>query len=182
MEFLDSEWALPAGVVLWLLFSAFLSVFGGWHELAERFADGKTLHGDQFWVRSGAIGWKLFPVNYGNCLFVTVGADGFALSIVLLLRFMHPRLVIPWSAVERCEPVKFWLVHHVAVHITGFTRRLWLSGNLGQKILDTWTTSQQTRAPAVYSATSYFGSQGNFRMPKTMSPITARVNSKIRLQ
>jgi len=134
-----TEWFFPAIVVLWLAFSGFLSLLGGWHELAERFSDGKTLAGERFRFRSGAIGWKLFPVNYGNCLFVTVGRDGFALSIFLLIRFMHPTLVIPWSAVERCEPVRFLFVNYVAVYITGFKRRVLFTGSLGKKILDAWT-------------------------------------------
>jgi hypothetical protein len=77
-------------------------------------------------------------------LFVTVGQDGFALSIFLLIRFMHPRLMIPWSAVERCEPVRFLFVNHVAVHITGFKRRLLFTGSLGKKILDTWTGQRKS--------------------------------------
>jgi hypothetical protein len=145
MPSLDTEWYLPAGVVLWLAFSGFLSIFGGWHELAERFSDGKFLDGERFRFRSGAIGGKLFPVNYGNCLFVTVGREGFALSVFLLFRFMHPTLVIPWSAVERCEPVRFFLVHYVAVYVTGFKRRILFSGNMGEKILDTWKSSISNR-------------------------------------
>lgn len=144
MSSLDTEWFFPAVVGLWLAFSGFLSILGGWHELAERFNDDKSLEGERFRFQSGAIGWKLFPVNYGNCLFVTVGQDGFALSIFLLIRFMHPRLVIPWSAVERCEPVKFWLVNYIAIHITGFKRRLLFSGSLGKKILDTWTRERKS--------------------------------------
>jgi hypothetical protein len=141
MEAPGQEWLFPAIVFLWLAFSGILSVFGGWHELAQRFSDDKTLEGTHFRFRSGAIGWRFFPVNYGNCLFVTVGRDGFVLSIFLLLRFMHPRLVIPWSAVERCEPVKFWFANHIAVYIAGFKRRLLFTGKLGQKMLDAWTKS-----------------------------------------
>jgi len=99
--------------------------------------------GEQFRFPSGSIGWRLFPVNYGNCLFVTVSQDGFALAIFLLIRFMHPRVVIPWSAVERCEPVKFRLVNYIAVYISGFNRRLLLSGSLGKKILDTWARERK---------------------------------------
>jgi len=135
---LDTEWFFPAFVILWLAVLGILSIFGGWHEVAERFSNGKSLEGERFRFRSGAIGWKLFPVNYGNCLFATVGRDGFALSIFFLVRFMHPRLVIPWSAVDRCEAVKFWFVNYIGVHFTGFSRRLLFRGSLGKKILDTW--------------------------------------------
>jgi hypothetical protein len=85
----------------------------------------------------------VFPVNYGNCLFATVGRRGLALSILLPFRFMHPPLVIPWSAVERCEQVRFWLLRHVAVYVTDFRpRRLLFGGALGRAILAQWTAAQ----------------------------------------
>ena len=53
-------------------------------------------------------------------------------------RFLHPRLVIPWSAIERCEHVRFWFMQQVAVHVAGFSRRLLFRGGLGNKILEAW--------------------------------------------
>lgn len=134
-----SEWFLPAFVVFWVAICGVLSIMGGWRELAERFKSDAPLEGERFRFRSGAMGWGHFPVSYGGCLFATVGPSGFALSILFLFRFLHPRLVVPWSAVERCEPVRFWFVNHVAVHIVGFGRRILLGGSLGKKVLETWT-------------------------------------------
>jgi len=139
----DSEWFIPAFVVFWLAICGALSLMGGWHQLAERFKSDELVDGERFRFRSGAIGWAAFPVSYGSCLFATVGSKGFALSILFPFRFLHPRLVIPWSAVERCEHVRFWFMKHVAVHVAGFNRRLLFGGGLGSKILEAWTQSRQ---------------------------------------
>jgi hypothetical protein len=134
---LDADLDLPvlaAGfIVSWLLIGSLLSVIGGWYALARRFRSDDDIDAERFRFRSGGIGWGVFPVNYGNCLFATVGRRGRALSILLPFRFMHPPLVIPWSAVERCEPMRMWLSRYVAVYVTGFRpRRLIFAGALGR--------------------------------------------------
>jgi len=138
----DSEWFFPAFVVFWLAICGGLSLMGGWYHLGERFKSDEPLDGERFRFRSGAIGWGAFPVSYGSCLFATVGHKGFALSVLFLFRFMHPRLVISWSAVERCENVRFWFMKQVAVHVAGFNRRFLFGGALGSKILEAWTQSR----------------------------------------
>lgn len=139
MPTLGFEWFFPAFVVFWLAICGALSLLGGWYELSRRFNSSEPIDGERFYFRSGALGSGPLPVSYGSCLFVTVGPRGFALSILFPFRFLHPRLVIPWSAVERCEKVKFWFTNQVAVHVAGFHRRLWFSGALGRKILEVWT-------------------------------------------
>jgi hypothetical protein len=146
----DSEWlflafvVLVVLVVLWLPICAFISILSGWRELAERFKSDAPLEGERFRFRSGAMGARFFPVNYGSCLFATVGPKGFALSILVLFRFLHPRLVVSWSAVERCEPVKYWFMNYIAVHIIGFSRRILLNGSLGRKVLETWSQARES--------------------------------------
>jgi len=139
----DSEWFLPAFVVFWFAICGGLSVIGGWYQLGERFKSDEPLDGERFRFRSAAIGWCGLPVSYGSCLFATVGSEGIALSILFLFRFLHPRLVIRWSAVERCENVRFWLMNRVAVYVAGFNRRLLFGGTLGSKILETWNESRR---------------------------------------
>jgi hypothetical protein len=106
---------------VWLAIAATLSLMGGWH---------------------GEIGWGVFPVSYGACLFVTVGPKAFSLSVLFIFRFLHPRLVIPWSAVERCERVKYWLMNRVAIYVEGFDRRILFPGVVGERILGAWTESR----------------------------------------
>lgn len=134
-----AEWFFPAFVVLWLAISGALSLLGGWYELSRQFKSSEPIDGERFHFRSGAIGWGPLPVSYGSCLFVTIGPRGFALSVLFPFRFLHPRLVIPWSSVARCEKVKVWFMNHVAVHVAGFNRRLLFGGTLGRKILEAWT-------------------------------------------
>ena len=143
VPFPDSVWFLPAFVVFWLAICGVLSLLSGWYHLAERFKSDELIDGERFRFRSGSIGWGTFPVNYGGCLFATVGPKGFALSVLFPFRFLHPRLVIPWSAVERCEHVRSWFVKRVAVHITGFNRRLLFGGGFGSRILQAWTQSRR---------------------------------------
>jgi len=138
----DSEWFFPAFVVFWLAICGLLSMISGWYQLAEKFKSDEPIDGERFRFRSGAIGWGAFPVSYGSCLFAPVGSKGFALSVLFPVRFLHPRLVIPWSAVERCEHVRFWFMKQVAVHVSGFSRRLPFGGGLGNKILEAWTQSR----------------------------------------
>ena len=140
----DSEWFLPAFVVVWLSVCGTLSIVSGWYYLAERYKSGEPIDGERFRFRSGAIGWNAFPVNYGGCLFATVGAKGFALSILFPFRFLHPRLMIPWSDVERCEPTKYWFKKRVAVHVTGFDRRFLFQGSLGEKLLEAWAQARRS--------------------------------------
>lgn len=140
----DSEWFLPCFVIFWFAIGGALSLVGGWRDLAERFRSDEPIDGHRFRFRSGAVGWGAFPVSYGSCLFVTVGPKGFSLSILFPFRFLHPRLLVPWSAVERCEHVRVWLTKQVAVYVVGFNRRLLFGGALGNEIYEAWAQSRRT--------------------------------------
>lgn len=148
----DPEWFFAVFAVAAVAFTAFwlgicrlLSATSGWQELAERFKSDAPLEGERFRFRSGAMGGRYFPVSYGGCLFATVGPKGFALSILFLFRFSHPRLVVPWSAVERCEPVRYWFMNCIAMHIRGFRRRILLDGSLAKKVVEQWTPNKAAR-------------------------------------
>jgi hypothetical protein len=140
----ESPWFLPAFVVFWLAICGALSLVAGWHALAQRFASRDAIEGERFRFRSGGMGWRSFPVAYGNCFFATVGLNAFSLSVLFPFRFLHPRLVIPWTEVERCEATRIWIKKCVVVHVRGFDRCLLLNGELGQAVLQAWTRS---RAP-----------------------------------
>jgi hypothetical protein len=142
----DSEWFfLPLLVAFWLAICGVLSLMSGWYELSQRFKSSEHIDGERFSLRSGAIGWGVFPVSYGNCLFVTVGPEGIGLSILFPFRFLHPRLLMPWAAIERCEAVRFLFMEHVAVHVWGFNRRLLFRGAVGKRILATWAQAGRGR-------------------------------------
>ena len=133
---------VPLFILVWLAVSATLSFFGGWHALAKRFRSDQPIDGERFRYRSGEVGWGQFPVSYRACLTLTVGPSGFSLAVLLAFRFLHPRLVIPWSAVERCERVKYWLTDRVAVSIEGSDRRMLFRGAVGERIFGEWLQSR----------------------------------------
>lgn len=141
----DGGWFLLAFIGLWLAISGFLSLSGGWYELSKRFKSDEAIDGRRFRLCSAAVGSRVFPVGYGSCLFAIVGRRGLALSVLFPFRFLHPRLVIPWSAVERCEEVRgWWFIRHIAVYVRGFHgKRLLFRGTLGREILGAWTQAHR---------------------------------------
>jgi hypothetical protein len=134
-----SGWIPVIIVAMFVVMGAGISLLGGWHELAGRFRSDDPIEGERFRFRSGSMGWPYFPVNYGGCLFATVGPRGFRLSVIFAFRFLHPPLVIPWTEVERCEPARYWFRKYAAVYVKNFGRRLLFPGSLGDGLLSTWT-------------------------------------------
>lgn len=116
-------------VVAWLGACALISLMGGWHRLAARFCSESAIDGEEIRFASMSIGTGLFPARYRRVLFVTVGPSGIGLSVIFLFRVLHPLLFIPWSAVESAQRERSWLVHHVAVNICGFEKRLFFRGS-----------------------------------------------------
>lgn len=137
------DWFGPVWVLMWLSGSGALSLFGGWYELSKRFKSNEAIDGQRFSFGSGLMGSAFFPVSYGGILFVTVGPTGIAFSVLFLFRFLHPRLVIPWSEIDRCEEVERASVGYVQVHVAGSDRRLLLTGAVGKKVCETWAEAQR---------------------------------------
>ncbi|MDB5811558.1 MAG: hypothetical protein JWN94_3680 [Betaproteobacteria bacterium] len=138
---LNPIWFVLSFIVFWLVICGLLAFAGGWRELAARFKSDSPLEGEQFRFEWIAVGSGLFPVAYRNCVFATVGPQAFSISLLWLFRFLHPRLVIPWSAVERCEPTKLWFVKCIAVQVAGTSRRLLFVSRLGSKMQEMWMQS-----------------------------------------
>ena len=141
------EWFLPLFVVTWVFTCAMLSFVGGWRRLAVRFPASSAIDGDKFRFASMSLVSGHFPVRYNNSLFVTVGRAGLALSVLFLLRVMHPPLFIPWSAIETVRPERFWLVSGTAVYLRGFNKRLLFRGRAGKKILEAFNAQAVRSSP-----------------------------------
>ncbi len=133
---LEPHWFFPIFVVMWVLILGVLAVLGSWRELGQRFRSGSKIDGERYRFVSGSLGKGYFPVNYSSCLFVTANRSGFELSILFLFRVFHPRLFIPWSSVESVRREKHWFFNYTAVYLHGFSKRLLLSGRVGQRILE----------------------------------------------
>ena len=99
--------SLVAFVVSWLVITGGISVLGGWHGLAARYAepDGFDVEPEQrFRFRSillRRLPW--FPARYRGCVTVSLTPLGCHLAVLVVFRFRHPPLLIPWSAMVRCE-------------------------------------------------------------------------------
>jgi hypothetical protein len=83
--------------------SAGLALMGGWHRLASHYAVADRGGGLVASVASVSLYTGLLPMRYRGCITVQSWADGFGLSVLLPLRFMHPPLLIPWSAIRDCR-------------------------------------------------------------------------------
>ena len=123
---------------MWLGICALLSVLSGWGGLASRFPASDSIQGDHFRFVSGSMGIPFFPVNYGNCLFVTVSEQGFRVAILFLFRFLTPPMFIPWVQVESAVKKRFLFVPYAAISIRGNWATLSFYGKAGKRILDAY--------------------------------------------
>lgn len=122
----------------WIGLSALLSVMSGWGQLASKFRSNSAIDGEKFRFSSMSIVSGIFPINYGNCVFITVGRSGFALSVLFLFRLFHPPLFISWSEIEAVRPELRWFSSITAVTIKGFNKRIMIRGRAGRKILQSY--------------------------------------------
>lgn len=99
--------SLPAFVVSWLLITGLVSVLGGWRALAERYQapDGFDVEPEERFRFRNILLRRLpwFPARYRGCVTLSLSSAGLHLAILFVFRFHHPPLLIPWSAIVRCE-------------------------------------------------------------------------------
>jgi hypothetical protein len=133
----DPRQGLLVFAFMWVGISVAIAFASGWRQLARRFATARPPEGDLFRFVSGSFssnGW-FFPTGYGNCLTVAASAAGLRISVLFLLRIMHPPLLIPWSAIESVVlQEQFWFRHRTTIRIRDFDRRLSLNGKAGERI------------------------------------------------
>lgn len=83
-------------IALWCSITFLISIFSGWHSLAQKFRCTREFPRDT-WTFCSA--YMRFFSHYGTIL--TFGADpsGLYISIFPAFRLGHPPLLIPWSEV-----------------------------------------------------------------------------------
>ena len=84
-------------VLLWLGIATLISYTGGWRTLSKSFRTEAPFQGPAWRFQSGRMRGL---IGYNNCLTVGASSDGLYLGVMFFLRFMHPPLFIPWSAVS----------------------------------------------------------------------------------
>ncbi len=83
-------------IAFWLLCFWLVAQLGGWASLAQTFATDRPPSGETFQWTSGKCN---FISTYNNCLTVSVMDDGIRIRPMLLFRFAHQPLFIPWEAI-----------------------------------------------------------------------------------
>ena len=102
-------------VVFWLLCFWLVAQLGGWASLAQTFATERPPSGETYnWV-SGKCN---FFSTYNNCLTVSVMDEGIRIGPMLLFRFAHKPLFIPWDAVALMGLRRELMRHGTAFEIT----------------------------------------------------------------
>lgn len=130
--YMQPQYFLPAFAAGWFAVTGLLAHLGGWASLARSYRADRTEEGKSFWFASGAMGKRFLPVNYGNCLFVTLGSSGIRLSILFPFRFQSPPLFVPWSDVESVTQRRFlFLFRYVVIVVKGQWPQISLYGRAG---------------------------------------------------
>jgi hypothetical protein len=80
-------------VALWVFVMLVLSTWGGWRELARRYATTAVPEGTMFDGLSGRVGM----VNYNHVLTAHAGPRGLHLAPWRMFQPFHPPLLIPWN-------------------------------------------------------------------------------------
>lgn len=138
-------------VILWLGVTALLAYVSGWVELAKQFPDKDVHDGEIFHFASGAMGEsKYFPVNYRNALMIAVSTEGLRISLFFLFRFWSPPIFIPWTAIDRIEEERLWLMKYSVIHLHQNPVRILLRGRVANHVLDQY----QQRRPVIHRNSS----------------------------
>lgn len=134
--YMQPQYFFPLFVAMWFGVTGLLAHFGGWAYFGQKYKSNRLIEGERFRFASGSMGHRIFPVNYGNCLFVTVNPQGVRISIFLPFRFQSPPLYFPWSDVESVVEKRFlFLFPHAVVTIRNHWPRISLWGGVGKAVM-----------------------------------------------
>jgi hypothetical protein len=84
-------------VFLWFIAGASVSFTGGWSTLAKTYRTEIPFTGQKWSMQSGQMNrW----MNYNNVLTIGISHEGLYLATMILFRFRHPPLLVPWSDIK----------------------------------------------------------------------------------
>jgi hypothetical protein len=140
---------IGAIVVLTLAVSSLISLIGGWIFLARKYPE-RPFKADQTFSLNSAYFGRIIG-GYRTCISVRMNSFGLRLAIFPLFRFMHPPIVIPWSAVRNCAQSRlFGFCPALRLDVAQWPRPIYLYSFLGKygdvraKILLNWKSSGVT--------------------------------------
>ncbi len=122
--------SLAFGAGLFFVISHVVSLLGGWHGLAEKYGVDALPKGKAFCMQSADFGGL---IRYNSALTVVLTRDGVAMQPVLFLRWGHPALLLPYSAMTRVERFQRLWVRGVSFRVNG--RRIRVYRSAGEAIL-----------------------------------------------
>lgn len=140
-EFLEPQWFVPLFVSMWIGITGLVSYISGWASLASTFNVRDDIDGERFRFCSGSLGWRYFPVSYGNCLFVTVNEVGFWLSILFIFRVLSPPFFVPWSKVVSVEERGVLFFKYYVLSIRDHWSRVSVWGSAGRQLKERFDAS-----------------------------------------
>jgi hypothetical protein len=97
------------GLLLWFPVAAIVSWVGGWSALARTYRAQAPFVGVKWTMQSARMRWEM---NYNNVLTLGVNAEGLYLATMVLFRFCHPSLLIPWSDIK-VRRSKVWIFEYL---------------------------------------------------------------------
>jgi hypothetical protein len=128
-------WFFAFVVAILLAISVAIAYGSGWRTLARRFRSTRSIEGERFRLVSGLIGAPKRPSALcRGCFFITVGAEGFLLSVFFLFRLGNPPLFFPWTEIESVTEELTWFVTGTVICIRGVPTRIVIFGRAGQRI------------------------------------------------
>ena len=136
-----------AGVVVALFFLIFplfwCAIVGliarmGWRRLAAAYpaTSDPPYSATRIRFATISIGDAIAGPNYGSSINAWLSETGLWLRPILLFRFSHPMIFIPWAGVQSVESERRFLVSRAHVRLESGMPDLWLSGRLGRVVLE----------------------------------------------
>lgn len=122
--------------LFWTVVLGLLSRVSGWSLLAESFMAAQPVTGEQFRFASAFIKrFRVFPVSYKGCLFLTISTGGIHLSMLKLVSFSSPPLYIPWSSIESVTEQPHLFGAYGVITIRNCPVRIMFFGPAGRRVI-----------------------------------------------
>jgi len=99
-------------VILWCGIMAVAARMSGWIALAQKYRTTGPFTGSCWHFQHAQMRWL---TNYSGVLTIGANGDGLYLSPMLLFRFGHARLFIPWTDMRMEMKKSFWSGQHMEI-------------------------------------------------------------------
>jgi hypothetical protein len=82
-------------------------------------------------------------VAYGGAAIVRLSPHGLGISVIFLLRFLHPPMFIPWSEISRCVREKYPYYEVTKLSIRGEESEFAFYGKLGESMYSSYVSEKR---------------------------------------